>query len=659
MVRKKIRMMLALLLMLSLVFTPTVLTYADEVEVPTGETEVDEPINNDVEESDEEVTEDESTETDKQERVPVLTSVTINKLEYLLLDDDTIPTVENVGKEITEEQLREFNFARFDKSKYGEVGFTLFMLERYSDTLNKQEIITDVITNKENSEYVIDVLDEMFVDKNGQIKTELPEGDWLLVETTHANENLIKQPSSPMFLRLPVLSNLEGVDYETDIQIYPKNNVSDGGTHVLTIVDENGAPIEGATFNIYKVNEDGSYSSITDNEDNIVNFITDENGTISVSGLLRGKYIITEIEIENLVDGMLDNMDATMPKENVGEYLVGHNALLDEYNTLSIEVMADGTVVSSDDAQFFVNYKRPTVEKVLKTEATSFDISEDVPFTITVDVPKNIEDYSMFNVHDILSDNAKYVTDSFELYYGDTLIENEQYSIQFAEENTAFILDFIQNENLKESIKGLDKITLNYNVRVHSSEENIEDLSNDVVLSYNNSPNGNTKSRYDNDNTEFKTYGKKFVKVDSGIFWSLPKEERLEGAEFIISKNVEDNTLYLSVSENEEYSWVENKEDAFTFISNENGEFEVFGLAEGTYNIEEIKAPEGYMLSTDIIEFDVDEDSYSGKALSIANHKRESVPMTGSMQIVIYSVAVLAIIVLAVVLIKKKKENRG
>ncbi|WP_079397646.1 pilin N-terminal domain-containing protein, partial [Streptococcus suis] len=189
------------------------------------------------------------------------------------------------------------------------------------------------------------------------------------------------------------------------------------------------------------------------------------------------------------------------------------------------------------------------------------------------------------------------------------------------------------------------------------------------------------------------TYGKRFIKTDDkeadagGI-------EKLTGAEFVV-KNGQNQYLALKSSGtkdqevqsynqaeqdylaavkanngevgtkkaardaayealNMQWEWVTEKNQAFTFISSTDGKFEVKGLKEGTYTLEETKAPEGYALLSTGIEFQVQRGSWTDQRekLSIEGHtqirnKKVTIPQTGGIGTVVFTVVGLSTMVFA------------
>ncbi|HFI0542170.1 TPA: pilin N-terminal domain-containing protein [Streptococcus suis] len=201
------------------------------------------------------------------------------------------------------------------------------------------------------------------------------------------------------------------------------------------------------------------------------------------------------------------------------------------------------------------------------------------------------------------------------------------------------------------------------------------------------------------------TYGKRFIKTDDkeadagGI-------EKLTGAEFVV-KNGQNQYLALKSSGtkdqevqsynqaeqdylaavkanngevgtkkaardaayealNMQWEWVTEKNQAFTFISSTDGKFEVKGLKEGTYTLEETKAPEGYALLSTGIEFQVQRGSWTDQRekLSIEGHtqirnKKVTIPQTGGIGTVVFTVVGLSTMVFAFIAMKKRQAEEA
>lgn len=126
---------------------------------------------------------------------------------------------------------------------------------------------------------------------------------------------------------------------------------------------------------------------------------------------------------------------------------------------------------------------------------------------------------------------------------------------------------------------------------------------------------------------------------------------------------------------NMQWKWVDSQDSAFKFITNQDGQWEVKGLAYGKYNYIEIKSPEGYANQKDPKEFTVSATSYTtggninyvsgepldegittGDATQITN-KKISIPQTGGIGTVIFTVGGLALMGGATFALKRNKDE--
>ncbi|WP_158293416.1 isopeptide-forming domain-containing fimbrial protein [Streptococcus suis] len=199
------------------------------------------------------------------------------------------------------------------------------------------------------------------------------------------------------------------------------------------------------------------------------------------------------------------------------------------------------------------------------------------------------------------------------------------------------------------------------------------------------------------------TYGKRFVKTDDAT--EANSALKLTGAEFVVTneqgqflalkgadaqaeaikeykaaeeayvtavKNNVGDIETLKATRNAKYEamnmqweWVDGQDKAFTFVSSEDGKFEVKGLKAGNYSLVETKAPDGYALLTSAVPFVVAPNSWTTATdTPIEGHqrvenKKVTIPQTGGIGTVVFTVVGLSVMVFAFIAMKKRQSEEA
>ncbi|HEL2552268.1 TPA: isopeptide-forming domain-containing fimbrial protein [Streptococcus suis] len=183
------------------------------------------------------------------------------------------------------------------------------------------------------------------------------------------------------------------------------------------------------------------------------------------------------------------------------------------------------------------------------------------------------------------------------------------------------------------------------------------------ILSVTNNPSDNPPPLVP-DKPKVITYGKRFVKTNDALF---NNSEKLENAEFVV-KNEEGKYLVLNTtSQDTETAWVEaaQKATATVFRSGVDGKFAVKGLKQGEYQLEEIKAPQGYALPSTTVPFTVGPNSWgTTEELTETNfqqvkNKKITIPQTGGIGTLVFTVVGLSTMVFAFIAMKKRQAEEA
>lgn len=591
------------------------------------------------------------------------------------------PELTNNGEEI---QLPA-TVKTWDKSIHGDVGFTVYKLDKNElkkTTKNGPVIaqeVQDALEAGQPLPYGATVYkSQVTVDDQGVALFEGVENNtdatYVIIETQKSA--MVKTPSKPMLVQLPITAS-SGRGYLSDtISLYPKNEAQELSFNLTKFVqrkaDAQKKVIGNIDFKLY-AGELGSGKVIKETEDTDKIYTTDNQGNLTVEGLVKGHYYFVEQGKTGLVDDAL-----TENEDKTADLMVRDIAQNTAQNKLGFTVNADGSITPDypDVYNNYINYDKPDIDKsitnptaTVETDKSSYNENDDINFKVAISVPYDITGYSVFEFTDQLEiDNAK--TDLMR-YVGEpvlatkegvALVKGEDYTYTLDPAGNAFLINFVVNGKVTDKVAATREVVINYKAEFHGTDLVPNgDYSNKVELRYNNGQHTN-KDRFDDDEVEMTTYGFKAKKINDGLWGSGITPEALAGAEFILSKDVDGQTLYYTGNNANESLFSTNKDDAKVFVTDDQGLLSVTGLQAGTYTLTETKAPAGYRLPlnpTTTIEVGA-ASSTTTPIAEIKNDRTPDLVVTGTEQMVITAgVLVVTMTVGAVFVLKNRKSKES
>lgn len=365
------------------------------------------------------------------------------------------------------------------------------------------------------------------------------------------------------------MTSADGSDLNYNVFIYPKNEIARAGVTLKKIDGDTEAAMPGVEFELYEKDENGDF--VKEGE-----YTTGPDGTITVDGLPVGDYYFVETAT---LDGYLIN----------GEHI-----------NFTITSEDAGTTI---DLSTINNFKEPEVEK--EVSEPEVNRGDTITYTITVDMPSNIGEYTEFTVTDTLDPNLTYTDGTANTPDGFTVdYDDATHTLTWTATDTSQITD--------DQVKFTFDATINDDAPVNTN------IDNQATIDFNNGY--DTGSKTDDVPVVPHAGTLEVIKQDG------KSHEGLDGAEFDLH-DADGNLIATGVS------GADGKVD-FTPVDDN---YNMDRLNYGDYVLTETKAPEGYSKLKNPIEFSINSDK-SKISLEVDNYTSEwNLPQTGGMGTLLFT----------------------
>ncbi|HIZ08803.1 MAG TPA: SpaH/EbpB family LPXTG-anchored major pilin [Candidatus Eubacterium avistercoris] len=253
-------------------------------------------------------------------------------------------------------------------------------------------------------------------------------------------------------------------------------------------------------------------------------------------------------------------------------------------------------VVGDHSADAVMKSQEPAIGKDVNDKTVA--VGDEVTYTLNVTVPEYPQNAAAckFVVGDKLSEGLEYVEGSIKIKdKSDAVLGKEFYTVDEdggeSETGRKYTFQITFTEAYVKAHGG-ETLTITYQAKItEDAVQNSDDLVNEAYIGYNHDPYDDSSYIEIPDEEKVFTYNINIVKTDK-------EDKRLAGAQFTLAKkeNGSDSTLYFTKTGEGVYTYRGTTlgPDLTDRIEvSESGELHIQGIDTGTYVLKEVKAPEG------------------------------------------------------------------
>lgn len=465
---------------------------------------------------------------------------------------------------------------------------------------------------------------------NGYLKFEnLDAGRYLVVEDI-TNLPFGVTYTSPNFLVDVPMTNPGGTGWLSEVHVYPKNRL------VLATIDlykffenKEDNPDKTATFQLWKAGTTPvlmETETVSTNGDGRILF--NNNGL----GYPVGDYYAIETSVDEPYGRNMDRLDITVTTTHHDTNLTDETA----------------TVHFNNSNTAFTNFLLTDPNKINTEEDNpdySASIGETVTWNITVKLPANIDEYTLYSFTDTLDSKLDYKGNVTTKVDGTAIPSTITPPATGAERGGTFTVDFDIDDLAAHGGKTL---VISFDTVINETALMGEKIPNNFVLSFNNG--SGIKTKVDPTPPYTQTGGAHFDKISTSATIT-----NFAGAQFWVYRMIGTEKQYLQANN----SWSATNATPRVLTSAADGTFKIDGLAFGTYFLEERVALPGHMLPGRDFEFEVNASTHNTELPTniIENRPRITLPSTGGIGTVLFTIAGAGLMAGAVKLYKKEEKE--